>query len=271
MGDGQLSHLRLIQRLKADNDMSERLAALRASATHLREVIARLESDQYAAPAYPSEWTIADTMSHIGSGAVILHEIFNNALTGTPGVEGFNQSVWDAWNAKTPTEQITNALVADQEFIAALDAANDEQRASFSTSFGPLQLDFDRFVGMRLAEHVLHTWDVETTIDPAAVLAMPAASLLLDQVHFVVGRAGKPTGQVATIAVRTHDPTRDFEVVLDESSVTLLDTSHDGPVDVELPAEAFVRLVYGRLDAVAGLDDGTEVHLEHLRRAFPGF
>ena len=251
--------------------MSERLAALRASSAHLREVVARLGRDQFGAAAYPSEWTIADTMSHIGSGAVILHEVFRQGLAHAASVEGFNQSVWDAWNAKSPAQQIADALVADQEFIEALDAASDDQRASFSTSFGPLELDFERFVGMRLSEHVLHTWDVETTIDPAAVLAVPAAGLLLDQVHFVAGRSGKPTGLVSTITVRTHNPARDFDVILDESSVTLLDAAHHGPVDVELPAEAFVRLIYGRLDAVAGLDDGAEVHLEHLRRAFPGF
>jgi uncharacterized protein (TIGR03083 family) len=251
--------------------MSERLEALRASATHLREVVAHLESDQHVAPAYPSEWTIADTMSHIGSGAVILQQMFDNALTGSNAPEGFNQSVWDAWNTKSPADQIADALVADEAFIHALDAASDDQRAAFQMSFGPMQLDFERFVGMRLGEHVLHTWDVEVTINPGAVLAMPAASLLLDQVHFVAGRSGKPTGEVQTISVRTHEPTRDFNVVFEESSVALVDAVHDGPVDVELPAEAFVRLIYGRLDAVTGLDDGSEVHLEHLRRAFPGF
>ncbi|MBW4030882.1 MAG: maleylpyruvate isomerase family mycothiol-dependent enzyme [Acidobacteria bacterium] len=251
--------------------MSERLDALRASAAHLRDIVSQLESDQYVAPAYPTEWTIADTMSHVGSGAVILQAMFESALLGVPTADGFNQSVWDAWNAKTPAEQIADALVVDQQFLAAIDATSDQQRSSFSVSFGPLQLDFERFVGMRLGEHVLHTWDVETTINPAAVLAMPAASLLLDQVHFVAGRSAKPTGDRTTISVRTNEPTRDFDVVFEESSVNLVDATHDGPVDVELPAEAFVRLIYGRLDAVAGLDDGAEVHLEHLRRAFPGF
>ena len=251
--------------------MSEPLEALRASATHLREVVDRLAPEQFTADAYPSEWTIADTMSHIGSGAVILQRMFENALTGAEAVEDFNQSVWDEWNAKSPSEQVTDALVVDQGFVAALEATSPQQRASFQTSFGPLELDFERFVAMRLGEHVLHTWDVETTIDPAAVLAMPAASLLLDQVHFVAARSGRPTGAPARITVRTRDPRRDFDVVLDETSVSLIDVTRSGPVDVELPAEAFVRLIYGRLDAVGGLDDGAEVHLEHLRRVFPGF
>jgi uncharacterized protein (TIGR03083 family) len=251
--------------------MSERLAALRASSNHLREVVARLDVDRYESPAYPTQWTVADTMSHIGSGAVILREMFTRALSGTPGVEGFNQSVWDEWNAKSPAQQVADALVVDQEFIVDLEATSEDQRTNFSTDFGPMQLDFERFVGMRLGEHVLHTWDVETSIDPTAVLAVPAAALLLDQVHFVAARAGKPSGVVTTIAVRTQEPQRDFEVVIDETSVTLLDASHDRTPDVELPAEAFVRLIYGRLDAVGGLDDGAEAHLEHLRRVFPGF
>lgn len=251
--------------------MSERLEALRASATHLREVVAQLQTDQQVAPAYPSEWTIADTMSHIGSGAVILQEMFASALAGTNSVEGFNNSVWDAWNAKSPAEQIDDALAADEAFIDVLDDTSDEQRAAFHVNFGPMQLDFERFVGMRLGEHVLHTWDVEVSINPGAVLAIPAASLLLDQVHFVAGRSGKPTGEVTIISVRTHEPTRDFNVVFEKSSVAVVDATHEGPVDVELPAEAFVRLIYGRLDAEGGLDDGTQVHLEHLRRAFPGF
>ncbi len=270
MGDDQ-PRSTLTHRPPKVSTMSERLEALRASATHLREVVGRLAPEQFTADAYPSEWTIADTMSHIGSGAVILQRMFENALTGTEAVEGFNQSVWDEWNTKSPADQIADALVVDQGFVAALEATSPQQRSSFVTNFGPLQLDFERFVGMRLGEHVLHTWDVETTVDPAAVLAVPAASLLLDQVHFVAARSGRPTGAPTRITVRTRDPRRDFDVVLDESSVTLADVTRSGPVDVELPAEAFVRLIYGRLDAVGGLDDGAEVHLEHLRRVFPGF
>jgi uncharacterized protein (TIGR03083 family) len=251
--------------------MSERLAALRASATHLHEVVARLAPAQYTTPAYPTQWTIADTMSHLGAGAVIMAHMFQHALAHTSGVDGFNHSVWDAWNAKTPAAQVADALVADRAFIEELAHTDPAQRADFRVSFGPRELDFDRFVGMRLGEHVLHTWDVEVATEPDAVLAVPAAGLLLEQIHVVVARAGRPTGEVRTVAVRTHEPTRDFNVVLEESAVTLVDTLHDGTPDLELPAEAFVRLIYGRLDADAGLDDDGDAHLAHLRRAFPGF
>ena len=251
--------------------MSERLNALHSSARHLREVVSGLDVEQLTGPAYPSEWTIADTMSHVGSGAVIMQHLFLQALHGEDPVEGFAQSVWDSWNAKSPDRQVADALAADQEFLDVLAATPDDQRGVLRVRFGQLELDFDRFVGMRLGEHVVHTWDVEESVRPGAELAVPAASLLLDQVHFIVGRSGVPTGEPRTITVRTHEPARDFNVVVEASSVTLVDTVHSGPVDVEISAEAFVRLIYGRLDAQAGVDDGAERHLEVLRETFPGF
>ena len=250
--------------------MSQRLEALRASSVHLHEVVAGLSSDDATRSAYPEKWTIADTMSHLGSGAVITHRRLVDALAGTTTPDDFNPSVWDEWNAKSPTDQIADALVADAALLDALEATSDHEREDFAVAFGPFNLDFDGFLRLRLGEHVLHTWDVDVSLDPSATLAVPAAGLLLDQIPFVAARSGKPTGEVRTIRVRTTDPSRDIAVELGTESVSLSDATHDH-VDLVLPAEALVRLVYGRLDTLAGLDDGSEVHLEHLRKVFPGF
>ena len=47
----------------------------------------RSTPDSCTASAYPSEWTIADTLSHVGSGAVIFLRLVDDALAGveTPG------------------------------------------------------------------------------------------------------------------------------------------------------------------------------------------
>jgi hypothetical protein len=42
-------------------------------------------------------------------------------------------------------------------------------------------------------------------------------------------------------------------------------------IDLELPAEAFVRLVYGRLDAAKTTADASNPALSDLGTAFPGF
>ena len=73
------------------------------------------------------------------------------------------------------------------------------------------------------------------------------------------------------VAVRTADPARDFAVRLSADSVELSTGGGEREPDVVLPAEAFCRLVYGRLDpdhtqAVAG----DESLLDTLRAVFPG-
>ena len=51
--------------------MTDQLEVLRTSVARLGATVERLGPGQLAAPAYPAEWTIADVLSHLGSGAVI--------------------------------------------------------------------------------------------------------------------------------------------------------------------------------------------------------
>jgi hypothetical protein len=50
--------------------MTDQLEVLRTSVARLGATVERLGPGQLAAPAYPAEWTIADVLSHLGSGAV---------------------------------------------------------------------------------------------------------------------------------------------------------------------------------------------------------
>ena len=251
--------------------MSERLAVLRASVEHLAALAARLDPGQYTSPAYPSEWTIADTFSHLGSGAVIAAANLDNVLAGRVGDPTFNQSVWDEWNAKAPADQVADALAANERLLAALEATSDEERARFRFQLGPFDLDFAGYVGLRLGEQVLHTWDVEVSVDPGATLDGAAANEIIDGLPRVVRFAAKVSDEERTVSVRTSDPTRELALVFEPDSVSLVESDHDGPVDLAMPAESFVRLVYGRLDAdhTPSVLDGDE--LDELRRAFPGF
>lgn len=251
--------------------MSERLVVLRASVEHLRSVAARLDPADYSKPAYPREWTIADTFSHLGSGAVIATRTVDDAVAGNDRDPAFNQSVWDEWNAKSPAAQVADALAADAAFVQRLDATTDEQRDAFRFTLGPFDLDFEGFLGLRLGEHVLHTWDVEVVLDPSATLASDAANLIIDGLHRVVRFSGKATGEARTLSVRTLDPVRDLALVFEPDSITLVDAAHEGAVDLEVPAETFVRLVYGRLDAEHTPATVEAEELDELRRAFPGF
>lgn len=250
--------------------MSEPLSALHDSVGRLRQVVGGLQPGQIRQSAYPREWTIADTLSHLGSGAVILQRRFEDTVGGRPTDDQFTQSVWDEWNAKPPEEQAAEALVADAALLESLESSTDGQRRDFSFVMGPMQLDFDGFVGLRLAEHVVHSWDIEVAVDPAVGLAEQAVPVMIDRLGMVAGFAGKPVGLDAEVHVELHRPDRRLTVVLAPDSVRLAAGDPDSPPDLVLPAEAFIRLVYGRLDPEHTPSDTEGADLDRLRQAFPG-
>ena len=59
---------------------------------------------------------------------------------------------------------------------------------------------------MRLAEHVLPTWDVEVIRDPGAAVAGDAAGLVLDFQMQLAGMIGKPRDQKLHVHVTTERP-----------------------------------------------------------------
>jgi uncharacterized protein (TIGR03083 family) len=251
--------------------MEKQLKSLHASAEHLRTVIARVDPASLESPAYTTEWSIADVLSHIGSGAVIMTRRFDDIVEGRATDGNFNQSTWDEWNAKSPSAKVADSLVADAALLQRLDSISDDRREQFQFAMGPMNLDFDGFVGMRLSEHVLHTWDVEVTLDPAATLLDEATDAVVDNLEMIVRFAGKPSGEVRVFHVRTIDSSRNFTLSFGPDSVQLSPGGPDDEVDLAIPAESWVRLIYGRLDPNHTPTAVSNLHLDELRRAFPGF
>ncbi len=251
--------------------MSDELSALETSAARLSRIVDGLGADQVRQSAYPTEWTVADVLSHIGSGGVIMRRGLEDTLAGRPPDGSFNQGVWDEWNAKTPEDQAAEALAADAALVAALGEVTEAQRGAFSFSMGPMTLDFAGFIALRLNEHVVHTWDVEVTFDDEAILPPEAAPVMIDRVGIIAGFAGRPPGTPATVRVATTEPHRRLAVVLTPDSVALQAGDSGSDPDLALPTESFIRLIYGRLDPDHTPDGIEGQTLDQLRQVFPGF
>ncbi len=188
--------------LGKDLRMNETEHALETSATHLRGLVEDLDALQLTRQAYPTKWTIADVLSHVGSGAVIMRRRIEAEVGHEPVPDGFNQSVWDEWNAKDPPAKAADALVADRQLFDLVAALTGEQRSEFHASLGPMSLDFTHFLGLRLSEHTLHTWDIEVVFDPTATLQDEATALVIDNLE-VIGRfGGKPALSTLPMARR---------------------------------------------------------------------
>lgn len=222
-------------------------------------------------PAYPAAWSIADVFSHIGSGAVIMHRRLDDTLASRETPDNFAPNVWDTWNSKTRVAQRDDALQADAGLAGRLQDVTPHQRDAFNMTTGPMTLDFDSFVGMRLNEHTLHTWDIEVTLDETATIPTQAAALVVDNLELVARYTAKPTGDTTTVAIATTHPPRRFTIDLTPDAVAFAPVAPGTSVDIDLAAEALIRLVYGRLDP-----EHTSEPIRHdpalvlLRRVFPG-
>jgi uncharacterized protein (TIGR03083 family) len=244
--------------------------ALRSSVERLRDLAAPMSEEELTAGAYPTEWTVAQVLSHLGSGAVIVQRRLEDALAGRDTPDDFAPAVWDTWNAKGPVAQRDDALAADAALLARIEAVPPDDAETFASAMGPMRLGFAQFVGMRLNEHAFHTWDIEVVADPAATLPAQVVALVVDNLELVARFTGRPTGDTTTFTVATTGPQREFTVALTPDGVTLTPGAAAGSPDVELPAEAFARLVYGRLDTKHTPSGEHGPALDLLRRLFPG-
>jgi uncharacterized protein (TIGR03083 family) len=251
--------------------MDNPLGALRASVSQLRDIRSGLDDARLESQSYDTEWSIAQVLSHLGSGAVILSRRLHDITSGTETPDDFAPSVWDEWNAKTPRAQADDALAADDAVTQALESVAPAERESLIFSMGPLSLGFNEFAGLRLNEHVFHTWDIAVVLDDTAELPQDATALVVDNLGLIARFSGRPDGQDRTVAIHTTDPERDFVVRLSADGVELAAGTTGQEPDMSLPAEAFSRLVYGRLDPDhAPAVTGDTALLTILRAVFPG-
>ncbi len=250
--------------------MSKELTALHGSVDRLRRIVDVLPPRQLREPAYPTEWTIADVLSHIGSGAIILAQRFDDVVNGRESDVEFAQSTWDEWNAKEPEDQAADSLEADAALLDRFEALGDEQRTAFQFAIGPLNLDFAGMVALRLNEHVLHTWDIEVIVDPKAVLPEGPTGVVVDNLGMIARFTGRATGSERTVRVRTINPIRDFTIALGADTIEMTPSEPVSRPDLAISSEAFIRLVYGRLDPDHTPPVPNESVLDELRTAFPG-
>lgn len=250
------------------------LVALRASHDRLSTLVDGLDEVALEGPSYDTEWSLAQLLSHLGSQAEIMDLFLVAVADGTdvPGGEAF-PPIWNLWNSRATLEQRDFSLEASETHIARLEAMSDAEIGAWRISMFGMDLDLAGFLRMRLFEHVLHTWDAAVMADPAAKVSADAVALLVDGLGMTVARGGTATGESFRVRIGTSDPVRDLVVVVGEP-VALEEASPDEPYDgaVDLPAEALLRLVTGRLDL-----DHTPPHsqsgrrgLSDLRAVFPG-
>ncbi len=251
---------------------------LRTSHDHLRDVVETLGDRGPSSPSYCTDWTIAQVLSHLGSGAEIARMGLEAALSGNPPPDRERYTdVWARWDAYAPEVMVAEGLASDEAHIARLEGLDDAELDALAVPwFDGSTLDASGVVVWRLAEHAVHTWDVEVMERPAAGIAPSATDLLVHRVPERVGifaRGVRPAVLPSVIEFTTTDREISFSIAVTADGVAA-GAPVDAPTRVEIPSEALIRLTYGRLDPEhtpeAVTVTGT-LGLDDLRALFPGF
>jgi uncharacterized protein (TIGR03083 family) len=253
--------------------VDQTIAALRSEHDVLAGLVRTLTDEQLATTSGAAEWTVAQAVSHLGSGAEIGRAPIARAAGETVAAED-NPAIWARWDASAPRAQAEGFLEHNGRWLDTVEALTPEQRSSLTVDLGflPEPVPLLTAVGLRLNEVANHSWDVRVAFDPAAGVADGSAAVLVDllagPVGFMLSFLAKPAelANPASVAIPGG------ALVIDDA-VTVVDHLEAPSATFHGPAEAFVRLVNGRLKAP--YDKGVTVEggitLDDLRRVFPGF
>jgi len=254
--------------------------ALRSGHDDLAPLTAALRLDQLEGPSAASEWTVAQVLSHLGSGAVISAATLEAALAGRPNPGGeANQAVWARWNAMGAQQQADEFVAANAALLARYDAidADTRRRLTVDMGFLPAPVDLATATRFRLNEFALHSWDVRVAFEPDAAVRPEAVPLLLDHAATMLGWMAKPAalqGRSVHLRVDLSDPRTAFGLTLTESGCGIGEVPAAPDGVLTLPAEAWLRLVHGRLSAEHTPTEAAtsgDITLDTLRQVFPGY
>ncbi|MHA3703113.1 maleylpyruvate isomerase family mycothiol-dependent enzyme [Jatrophihabitans sp. YIM 134969] len=253
------------------------IEAMRVEHDALVEVVGRLDDDQLTEPSGASRWSVADVLSHLGSGAQITLAGMEATLRGGAAPDGFNQSVWDRWNAMSPRDQADGFVAADAALVSRFEALDADQRDNVRLPFRrlPEPITMTTFAGMRLDELTLHAWDVRVALDPHATVAPDSATVVLEHLSggmaFLLGLLGTAEALAEPVSLEvagtglTLVATDTVALVAAPTATTATFTG--GP-------DAALRLLTGRLDPTHTPSTVTvtgNTTLEAVRTVFPGF
>jgi uncharacterized protein (TIGR03083 family) len=252
------------------------IAALRTNHDQLADLVATASGEDLSRPSGATEWTVADVLSHLGSGSELFQVRLQAAIDGVPVGEVDNQAVWDRWNAMSPEDQATAFVKSEEALVAALESLDDDQRRELSVDLGfmPAPAPLAQFVGMRLVEVANHAWDARAGLDAEAAIeptaAVAALESLAGELSFMLGFSTKPDElpEPAVVALDGYALRVGDGVSIVKGSVDDATATFAGPL------ESVVRLLSGRLRperTPSTVEVTGNVSLEDLRKVFPGY
>ena len=241
------------------------------------KTVNELPDEVLARPSFTGDWTIAQVLSHLGSAAEICAKLVRRGIDGdtTAPTADDARPVWQRWDALSGPAQREAWLEADHRHRRLLDSLTPQQVGSVRIPYFAGLLSVPAYAGYRLSEQSVHAWDIEVVLDPAATVPAPEAGLLWERLDLVAGRFhdADVLKRLAPkqVAVELTDQDRIVRLELGAELHLAAGAPANPAATVAGPAEALLRLVYGRSRPEDDVTATGDVTLEDLRSLFPGF
>ncbi|MGA5028790.1 maleylpyruvate isomerase N-terminal domain-containing protein [Streptomyces griseoincarnatus] len=260
----------------AAGSLSVWLEALHTSSRRLADTVASLSERELSQPSMADGWSIAQVLSHLGSAAEICTGLLERGIAGDERgpVREDLEPVWQRWNTLPPPAQLEAWQEADTRHLQLLDSLDMSQQLQVRVPYFAGLLNLPDYAGYRLSEHSVHAWDVEGALTPRAIPA-GEVKLLWERLDLVATRFRDVTTLTrlapAQITIALTDPARTLLLDLD-AELHLYPCEPAEPAgSVTGPAEAVLRLVYGRHQPTDEVQVSGAVTLADLKALFPGF
>lgn len=251
------------------------LTALNTSSERLIKTVHDLPDDALSQPSFADGWSIAQVLSHLGSAAEICAVLLQRGIDGdtTAPTADDTRPVWQRWDTLSGPAQREAWFESDRRHRELLATLDPRQLVSVEIPYFAGLLSVPAYAGYRLSEQSVHAWDVEVALDPMATIPAPEVDLLWDRLDLVASR-------FRDVDVLERLASKQFAIELPDRTLTLdlnneLHLRDNAPTDpaatVAGPAEAVLRLVYGRNRPADGVIVTGDVTLADLRELFPGY
>lgn len=246
--------------LETANDARRVTRLTRVEYDRLLGYLAVLGPEGWEEQSACADWTVRQVVSHVGSQPLIFGAMLAASLRGAePMSDEERRAIWDRFDGLGPEELLREFRQSNEELFGLIASLTDEQLGATMSGFaGPAPVA--TYLAGRLNELVLHAWDIVWARDKAATLTADAVPALFElnltptRVAGLVkpDRSERLTGK--TVEFHLRDPEAFVTLRLDRDEVEASEDEADDPdLRAELPAEAFVRLLWDRYDVAAGV------------------
>ena len=236
---------------------------LRKQLQTLGAELGALDAAGWGAPSWCDGWAVQDVAAHMAESNDRFFQIVSAALQNgpvpefTPASRAERQAAVKARGGKAIVTQLQERGYATFDLLEG--ASGEALGRTVTVPAGTLSLA--QIAPQRLSECTLHSWDIRYGRDAAATLDAAAVPLLLDGIIAAAPRLASKGAAMAQQAVYrielTGSGAGDVTLAIGDGA---LKANRGAPaesvVTLRMPAEAFIRLVWGRLDLATAVGAG---------------